>query len=79
MKNPHNELKQRLPLTNQKVDKLNSPAVLIYLLRNSDLDNLEPCEIETALKGIEDLLYKTIDSLNDEVAYLYKLVEGKDE
>lgn len=62
-------MKFQLKLLNNDIQVLHQPATLLNILSSRmDIEELEPCEIQEALKGIERLLYSQIEIITNRVA-----------
>lgn len=70
------QLSQHLSLLELNVNNLEQIDALIHLLRKSDFTQLEPCEIEMSLAGINSLLMNHVDRLKERVALISEVVNG---
>ena len=62
-------MKFQLKLLNDDIQALHRPITLLNILAGrTDIDTLEPCEIQDALKGIEDLLLSHLEIITNRVA-----------
>ncbi|WP_386686067.1 MULTISPECIES: hypothetical protein [unclassified Lonepinella] len=71
-----NVISGQIDTLEQRINQLFQSVCLIYVMRKSNLDTMEACEIENALQGIENLLQGSIDELNDCVDLFRKAVNG---
>ncbi|WP_439238933.1 hypothetical protein [Lonepinella sp. BR2919] len=69
-----NVISGQIDTLEQRINQLFQSVCLIYVMRKSNLDTMEACEIENALQGIENLLQGSIDELNDCVDLFRKAV-----
>lgn len=70
----------QLDTLEQGIEGLHQPATLIHaLVRSSGLEQLEPCELEECLKGINTALYHHINELSERVNFIRGKLGGKDE
>lgn len=70
------KLSPHLSLLKLNVDNLEQIEALIHLLRKSDFTQLEPCEIETSLAGINNLLMSHVERLKERVALISEVANG---
>lgn len=70
------KLSPHLSLLKLNVDNLEQIEALIHLLRKSDFTQLEPCEIEMSLAGINSLLMSQIERLKERVALISEVANG---
>lgn len=55
-----------------RLDNLSQPATLLNLLHTrTDLERVDPCELEMALQGIESLLNQCIAEITETVTAMF--------
>ncbi|WP_439293951.1 hypothetical protein [Lonepinella sp. BR2882] len=57
-----------------RINQLLQPLCLIHIITKSNLDLIEPCELDDSLTGVKRLLQQSIDDLNESVDLLRKHV-----
>lgn len=63
--------KLQIDILEREVQALHQPFTLLNILAGrTDIEALEPCEIQDALKGIETLLYTQLEIIEDRIAML---------
>ncbi|MEH8075261.1 hypothetical protein [Gallibacterium anatis] len=61
----------QLEVLERDISALHQPITLLNILAGrADIEALEPCEIQDALKGIETLLYAQLEMIEDRIAML---------
>lgn len=55
-----------------RIERLSQPTTLLNLLHTrTDLERLDPCELEMALQGIENLLNQCIAEITETVTAMF--------
>lgn len=63
--------KLQIDILEREVQALHQPFTLLNILASrTDIEALECCEIQDALKGIESLLYAKLEIIEDRIAML---------
>lgn len=74
------DLTFQLKRLEKNIEGLHQPATLIHaLVRSSGIEQLEPCELEECLKGINIALYHYINEINEQVQFIKGKLGGNDE
>ncbi|BFQ92926.1 hypothetical protein [Gallibacterium anatis] len=61
----------QLEVLERDISALHQPITLLNILAGrTDIEALEPCEIQDALKGIETLLCAQLEMIEDRIAML---------